>query len=100
MIRALLLGSVLALAGCQIEAPDREASFDAAACEASGGTVTAGLAGPACARHEPDAGQPCSDSAQCSGICLAETRTCSPITPFFGCHELLMDGRVVGLCVD
>ena len=69
-------------------------------CEAAGGTMVIGLAGPQCARPEPDAGKACSDNKECSGFCLAATRTCSPVTPYFGCHDVLQGGKSVGLCVD
>ncbi len=69
-------------------------------CEAAGGTMVIGLAGPQCARPEPDAGKACNDSKDCSGVCLAETRSCSPVTPFFGCHDVLQGGKAVGLCID
>ncbi|MBU2982931.1 hypothetical protein KO498_14020 [Lentibacter algarum] len=72
-----------------------------AQCKAAGGSMVIGLAGPQCARPQPDAGKACSDSKDCAGLCLAATRTCSPVTPFFGCHEVLMaGGKKAALCVD
>jgi hypothetical protein len=58
-----------------------------------------------------DAGQPCSDSDQCDGLCLAppdiEPRTsgevpgqCSPRQINFGCYNLVEDGRLAMACID
>lgn len=118
MVRLIaILGAVLMLGACQLttaEGGDDAVSIAATTganggrspllvqqeCEAAGGTLVYGLAGPQCAQKQPDAGKSCSDSDQCAGLCLAETRTCSPVTPFFGCHEILQGGQTVGLCID
>jgi hypothetical protein len=51
-----------------------------------------------------DAGQPCTSSSQCQGLCLASdsssTGTCSPRTLNFGCFEVVEDGAKMGLCID
>ena len=51
-----------------------------------------------------DAGQPCTNSSQCQGLCLASdsssTGTCSPRTLNFGCFEVVEDGAKMGLCID
>ena len=37
----------------------------------------------------------------CDGMCLARSRTCSPIKPLFGCQDVLADNGTVGtVCVD
>ncbi|WP_298675285.1 hypothetical protein [uncultured Lentibacter sp.] len=106
---ALGLFAVLALAACQLEttgaggAPNtspRGAALDSAACEAGGGTVVFGLAGPQCARPQPDAGKACTSNSDCAGLCLAKTQSCAPVTPFFGCHEVLANGSVATICID
>ncbi len=107
MIRVLLM-AVAVLAACQPEEPAAEqpnwrAMSEeelAETCGAQGGTPVRGLGGWTCAMPEPDAGQTCSNSSQCSGWCLAETRTCSPVRPYFGCHELYENGQIQALCVD
>lgn len=102
----MAIAFVLGLAACQTDTGGDErpgaAKDDAARaeCVAAGGTPTMGLVGPACARPTPDAGQACTSSEQCTGFCLAETRSCSPVTPYFGCHELLENGEIVTICVD
>jgi hypothetical protein len=51
-----------------------------------------------------DAGQPCIDSSQCEGTCLAgempSIGTCSPRRVNFGCYTVMKDGMQIGLCVD
>ncbi len=65
-----------------------------AECEASGGRW-----GPAanktifvCFRNLPDANKPCRAEGDCQGFCLARSRTCTPIEPFYGCHQVLSSG--------
>ncbi len=51
-----------------------------------------------------DAGQPCTDSSQCQGLCLAAntpgTGVCSPRTINFGCHDIMQEGVQMGICID
>ena len=52
-----------------------------------------------------DAGKACQAAEDCSGFCLvetgAETGTCSPETPMFGCFAYVdLDGAEVTLCID
>lgn len=95
----------LALAACQQEEGLLRASTSdsQATCEAKGGTWGRGglLPEPQCIAPSPDAGKSCSSESDCTGFCLADTRTCSPTTPFFGCHAILMeDGARAEICVD
>lgn len=74
-----------------------------AACRAAGGTW--GPRGlfpePLCSLPNLDAGKACQTAADCVGVCLAESRTCSPVRPIFGCFALLDDqGREVTMCAD
>lgn len=109
--RAMVVGVVLA--GCvpepapvPVPGPLVMGQEAVAACAAQGGQVVRGLAGETCARPEPDAGQACTQNSDCSGMCLASSSgaaggSCSPVTPFFGCHSVLVaPGQVAGLCVD
>ncbi|MCV2893017.1 hypothetical protein [Lentibacter sp. XHP0401] len=116
MIRLLtILTAVLTLAACQLEeTTSSEGGVSAPKvksggrshllveqdCLAAGGQMVVGLAGPQCARPQPDAGKACSDSADCAGICLANTRSCSPVTPYFGCHQVLEGGKLAAICID
>jgi hypothetical protein len=51
-----------------------------------------------------DAGQPCNDSSQCEGMCLAgdtpEVGACSPTTLNFGCFPIMEGGQQLTICVD
>jgi len=51
-----------------------------------------------------DAGNACTDSSQCQGLCMASetssTGTCSPRTVNFGCHDVMVDGAQMGICID
>ncbi|WP_438990935.1 hypothetical protein [Lentibacter sp.] len=69
-------------------------------CEAAGGRMVVGLAGPQCAAAQPDAGKSCRDNSDCAGFCLAKTRSCTPVTPYFGCHDVLTGGKAATICVD
>lgn len=73
------------------------------ACEARGGRWAA--AGGAdrfvCFTTPADAGRSCESAGDCSSVCLARSRTCAPVTPFFGCHEVLnARGARQTLCVQ
>jgi hypothetical protein len=54
-----------------------------------------------CIFETGDGGKQCDRESQCEGVCLARSRTCSPITPLLGCHEILQDnGARVTLCIE
>lgn len=72
-------------------------------CERGGGRwMRAGETGlMTCLRSTRDAGRQCRRSSDCQGDCLARSGTCAPVTPLFGCHEILQDnGARVTLCRD
>jgi hypothetical protein len=72
-------------------------------CEKSRGQwVGAGETGAFyCASLTRDGGKQCSKKTQCQGVCLARSGTCAPITPLYGCNDVLeKDGRQVTLCID
>lgn len=107
MKRALAL--MLALAACVAEAQGDGTKGRAldeaerAACLAQGGTVGRGglLPDELCFRPTPDAGKACTRASDCEGPCMADTMTCSEVTPVFGCYEFMDDqGRKSGICVD
>lgn len=100
----MVLG-LLALAGCQPTDP-LDPQIDPAqkaACEAEGGTYGRGglLPGYICFRPLPDAGNSCSKASDCAGSCLTQTRSCSAMSPMFGCYSYLdEDGKPIEICVD
>lgn len=84
-------------------APKPTLSPEGLACEKRGGLWSAtGKSGVmACVKRTRDFGKSCSRDRECEGACLARSRSCAPITPLFGCHDVLQDdGRQVTLCLD
>ncbi|EEW25654.1 hypothetical protein [Rhodobacter ferrooxidans] len=83
--------------------PPPPKSPDQLACERKGGTyATAGSSGgKACVKRTRDGGKQCRKESDCEGFCLARSNSCAPITPMFGCNDILQnDGRKVTLCID
>ncbi len=73
-------------------------------CERRGGSYAA-VGGDsdlrACVNRTRDGGKSCTRESDCSGQCLARSRTCSPIDPLLGCNEVLQDnGARVNLCLN
>lgn len=106
-LRRLLtpLFCVAVLASCQEDGPNASQSLETvpdilagarAACERNGGNwaLTPNKVTYACFRQTRDANRYCTSSTECEGVCLARSRTCSPVEPFFGCHEVLSAGGV------
>ncbi|MCF1708844.1 hypothetical protein L0V05_08455 [Tabrizicola sp. J26] len=55
----------------------------------------------ACVMETRDAGKHCSKKSDCEGQCLARSQTCSPITPLFGCQDILgLNGERMTQCID
>jgi len=72
------------------------------ACEKTGGRFA--KAGNSttfvCARETCVGGKSCRRETDCEGLCLARSRSCSPITPVLGCQESpTQDGLRVTECV-
>lgn len=110
-MRFLSIAALLLLAGCMAEAGDEASSTSVttgppeteAACLSAGGRWGPGglWPEPLCFLPNPDAGKSCSSADDCVGTCLAETRTCAPERPLFGCYAFLdEDGAEVMICVD
>ena len=107
-----VFGYMLLLVGCQEDGPAASSATEpvpdllAAAqkqCERSGGRwgLTPGKATYVCYRQLSDAGKRCDAESDCKGLCLARSQTCSPIEPFYGCHEVLSNSGVrQTLCVE
>ncbi|RVV98823.1 hypothetical protein EKE94_07960 [Mesobaculum littorinae] len=73
-----------------------------AQCQADGGRWgRGGKAGHVCYRTPQDANASCSSADDCSSHCLARSRTCAPVTPLFGCNEVLTSGGYPAtICLD
>ena len=109
-VRAIAL--VVRLAACRTEPADDGGlpgfSVDGGAaaeeaCVAKGGTwAKAGIAQALiCIEPTRDANQSCSKESDCEGLCLARSRTCAPVKPLFGCHDILTDsGTPATICID
>lgn len=98
ILTAVLFGVLLA--GCQEDGPntpDSQSVFpdllaeQRESCERRGGRwgLALGKTVYVCYRDTRDANKSCTRETDCEGLCLARSRTCSPIEPFFGCHEVL-----------
>jgi hypothetical protein len=107
-MRHLVLIAALALGAC-VEEPSVGPQgkpltpAERAECVMKGGEVGRGglLPDELCFLPQADAGKACSKQSDCEGMCLAGTRTCSPVTPMFGCFQFLDEtGRTVGICID
>jgi len=67
-----------------------------AACLSRGGRfapIRDGSSVKLCFIQPADANQSCSVASDCEGACLARSRTCSPVIPLIGCHEVMLDGQ-------
>jgi len=73
-----------------------------AACLRAGGNfMPRGTGFYACVHQTQDAGRQCDEASDCAGACLARSRTCAPMTPLFGCHEVFTQaGRRETVCTD
>lgn len=73
-----------------------------AACAREGGRLQSLASGlVTCIRQTGDAGRACTGASDCEGVCLARSGTCAPITPLYGCHEVLLSpGSRVTQCLD
>ena len=103
---------VIALAACQEDGPNPSASQSAFpdllqlqrdACEKDRGRwgLAATKASYVCYRDLRDANKTCKVESDCEGLCLARSRTCSPIEPFYGCHQVLSNSGVPQtLCIE
>ncbi len=70
------------------------------ACEKKGGSYVAVKSLYTCVRVPRDAGKACTSGAECSGECLARSKTCAPYDPLVGCNDILDDfGRRMTLCL-
>jgi hypothetical protein len=73
------------------------------ACEKRGGrwSVAGGGSAAFCQSPTKDAGKSCRKSTDCTGYCLEKSRTCAPVTPMLGCHDILNEaGRMLTQCIN
>ncbi|MFV0335626.1 MAG: hypothetical protein ACK5JR_16330 [Tropicimonas sp.] len=109
----ILLVCLVALGGCKLPArapaptaPEGTAAFVAqqrAICERRGGSFgrSPGKVTQVCFITPKDAGKACSQGSDCEGHCLARSRSCAPVTPLFGCNEVLLEGGLAAtVCLD
>ena len=83
--------------------PEAPKSAGQMLCEKSKGQwMSAGDTGANyCASLTRDGGRQCHKKSDCQGQCLARSGTCSPITPLYGCNDILeKDGGEVTMCID
>ena len=107
MKRFVLILAGLLLASCVAPPSGQQGEVlsdaERAECLMQGGKVGRGglLPDELCFRPETDGGMACTRKTDCSGVCLAETNTCSKVTPLFGCFEFLDEtGAKAQICID
>ena len=105
IMRIFAILAVIALSSCVDQGPQGKKLTEAerADCLMRGGSTGYGGLFPdeLCFTPMKDAGQSCTKAGDCEGQCLAETKTCSKVSPIFGCYDYLDEtGQVVGICVD
>ena len=83
------------------EPEDRNAEARAQCLKKGGSFAKTRAGGFVCVTNTSDALKTCTKSSQCEGACLARSRSCSPVAPLIGCHEILTDsGRLATVCID
>jgi len=78
-------------------------AVEKARCEARDGIWgrASDAGGFVCLERTRDANTSCTRGTDCQGLCLARSRTCAPVDPFLGCHEVLTDsGARATICTD
>lgn len=107
-----LITCLIALAACQEDGPVTPSATEpvpdllriaSQQCDRDKGrwALAPGKATYVCYHEMRDAGKLCRADSDCDGLCLARSRTCSPIEPFYGCHEVLTDrGVQQTLCIE
>ncbi len=82
--------------------PDANAAARAACEKKTGGRFTSTSSGAfVCVTQTRDGGKSCKTAGDCKGACLARSRTCSPLVPLVGCHQVMTrSGGVATVCID
>lgn len=103
---------VTALASCDEDGgsePARDSAFpdllgeQRITCERRGGrwAPAASQTSFVCYLTLPDANKTCSTGRDCQGLCLARSHSCTPVKPFYGCHEVLSNsGLPQTVCIE
>lgn len=75
---------------------------EALACAKKGDKwLSSGKGTMSCVHFTKDSGKSCQRQSECEGYCLARSGTCAPVTPMFGCNEILQnDGVRSTICLD
>lgn len=81
--------------------PDPNSAARLACEERKGSFAKTGSGFFVCVKPTGEAMKSCSTANDCSSACLARSRTCAPITPLIGCHEILTkNGTRASVCLD
>ena len=83
--------------------PEAEKTAEQIKCEKTGGSWSCigKTTSRTCVQRTRDAGQQCRRDRDCDGVCLARSGTCAPVTPLFGCNEVMQDdGRRMTQCLE
>jgi hypothetical protein len=83
--------------------PEEEKSAEQIKCEKQGGSWSriGKTKARTCVQRTRDAGKQCKRDRDCDGVCLARSGTCAPVTPLFGCNEVVQDdGRRMTQCLN
>lgn len=81
--------------------PDAQKSTMQRACEGKGGTYSRLNGAFLCVQPTRDGGKACRTGRDCEGQCLARSRSCAPISPLTGCHDIIQDNGVrMTLCIE
>jgi len=89
------------LPNVEAQPPDPNAAIRAACLKRGGIFGKAETGAYACISRTGDSNKSCTASTQCEGACLARSRSCSPVTPLLGCHEILTNnGSRATICTN
>ncbi len=70
-------------------------------CEEKGGMWSRAGGGYSCVFATRDANRYCTAASQCEGYCLARSSTCAPVTPLYGCHDIVSgSGGMQRVCLQ
>jgi hypothetical protein len=87
----------------EVVVPEADKTPEQKACEKKAGTWSrvGENQSQACLHITRDAGKQCRRDRDCESVCLARSGTCAPVTPLFGCNEVLQDdGRRMTQCLE
>jgi hypothetical protein len=99
---AVEVGASIPVTAHETEQPEPIAPEVLTCMKQGGEWITAGAEGAkACIHRTRDSGKSCRKKGDCEGDCLSKSNSCAPITPLFGCNDILQEnGVMVTLCID